>query len=210
MDTATNCLHNGGLLLFPTETFFALGSLASISTAVRSVYQVKSRPTSSPLPLVAANLEQVASICNLHGIPESLLDFWPGPLTLLAPAHTEAPLVPILVGKNKLVAIRISSHPLVQEICRNTGFPLTASSANISGQPPARSFEQLDGKLLEQLKGHSPLNGYILPRTIGEEPAGGLPSTIVHVLHDGRLAIHRQGAITTQVLQARGFACVEM
>lgn len=93
---AALCLRRGGLLIFPTETFYGLGCLAVHATAVARVYQLKRRPVHRPLPLLAADAAQAAEVVHLEAAPPELLArFWPGPLTLLLPArkHLAAPLI---------------------------------------------------------------------------------------------------------------------
>lgn len=208
VSSAARCLASGGLLLFPTETYYALGCLASAAQAVDMVYQVKARQTSHPLPLVAGSVEQVSSMCHIAHIPAPLLDFWPGPLTLLLPCKKGALLPDRLVNGEGLVAIRVSSHPLVAQLCQVAGRPLTASSANISGQPPARLADELAPPLVEALAKAPVASGFLAPASPGETPAGGAPSTIVRPLPNGQLAVLRQGAVSLNALQAAGFACV--
>lgn len=208
MDSATACLMSGGLVLYPTETYYALGCLANDSAAVEKIYTVKGRKKSQPLPMVAANLEQVSRLCSLRSIPERLLQFWPGPLTMLLPCNAYSGLASQLTNGEGLVAIRVSPHPLVHRLCAITQSALTASSANISGRPPARYAEQLSDELLQSLCEHAPVSGVLVPETDLDIPAGGLPSTIVRPLDDGRLRVLRQGAIAPQTLQIAGFTCV--
>ena len=206
--SAAACLLSGGLVLFPTETYFGIGSLTNAPQAVDMVYQVKNRQTSHPLPMVAATQDQAAQICLLETAPARLLDFWPGPLTLLLPCRKNCGLAPRLVNRDGLVAVRVSPHPLVSRLCLETSFPLTASSANISGQPAASQVDCLAPALLANLAMTHVPTGLLLPSLEEELPAGGAPSTIVRPLPDGRLAIHREGAIAVSALQAAGFACI--
>ena len=206
--SAAACLASGGLVLFPTETYFGLGSLANAQQAVDLVYQVKGRQTSHPLPMVAATLEQAAEVCILEAAPDRLLDFWPGPLTLLLPCRKNCGIARRLVNEDGLVAVRVSSHPTVTLLCQKAGFPLTASSANISGQPAAHHADCLAPQLLANLSAVHVPSGLLVPGSEQEIPAGGAPSTIVRPLPDGSIAIHRQGAIALTSLQAAGFTCI--
>ena len=182
--------------------------MANATRAVDLVYQVKARQTSHPLPMVAATLEQVARIALLEDIPDRLLDFWPGPLTLLLPCRNKCCVAPPLVNRDGLVAVRITSHPLVHRLCLETGFPLTASSANISGQPAVNNIAFLAPELLANLAVLHIPTGLLAPSSEEEKPAGGAPSSIVRPLPDGSLVIYRQGAIAVSALQAAGFDCI--
>ncbi len=208
MDATVTCLKSGGLVLYPTETYYALGCLANDDVAVAKIYTVKDRQKSHPLPMVAASREQVAQLCSLDAVPDRLFGFWPGPLTLLLPRKPSSDLARQLANDEGLVAIRVSSHPLVNRLCATAHFPLTASSANISGSPPARYEEQLSSELLRRLDEYAPCSGILVPETDRDIPAGGLPSTIVRPLDDGHLLVLRQGAIAPQALQAAGFTCI--
>ena len=73
---AARCLQQGGLAVFPTETFYGVGGLASRADAVARVYQVKQRPVQRPLPLLAGYREQLASLVRLDAAPPGLLDFF--------------------------------------------------------------------------------------------------------------------------------------
>lgn len=199
---------SGGLVLYPTETYYALGCLANDNAAVENIYKVKDRQKSHPLPMVAANREQVSQLCSLDAIPSRLFRFWPGPLTLLLPCRPHSGLAPQLANHEGRVAIRVSPHPLVNRLCTATRFPLTASSANISGCPPARKAEQLADALLQRLREHAPGSGVLASETVQDVPAGGLPSTIVRPLDGNRLLVLRQGAIPPGALQAAGFTCI--
>ena len=83
---AARFLRAGGVLIFPTETFYGMGCLAAHAEAVARVYQLKCRPVHKPLPLLAAHAAQVDDVAELAAMPKGLAAFWPGPLTVLLPA----------------------------------------------------------------------------------------------------------------------------
>ena len=199
---------SGGLVLYPTETYYALGCLANAPAAVANIYKVKDRQKSHPLPMVAASQEQAARACSLDAVPTSLLQFWPGPLTVLVPRRQDSALASQLANHEGLVAMRVSSHPQVNRLCTVTNFPLTASSANISGCPPARTTGALADALMQRLIEYAPNSGVLVPETEQNIPAGGSPSTIVRPLDGNRLMVHRLGAISLQSLQDAGFTCI--
>lgn len=220
---AARFLRNGGVLVFPTETFYGLGCLAANAEAVARVYQLKRRPVHKPLPLLAAHAVQVDAVAELAAMPQRLLAFWPGPLTVLLPARPCLP--PALVNGQGLAAVRVTPHPLAAQLAEQAGGALTASSANLSGGAPVCSPGDLDPALLEALRrmaqnmpcssgcaSQTPKAEASLPLALGGPlPAGGLPSTVVEPLSGGaggagRLRIVRAGAVSAAALEAAGFA----
>lgn len=206
---AARCLQQGGLAVFPTETFFGIGCLASRADAVARVYQVKQRPVQRPLPLLAGSREQLASLVRLDAAPSGLLDFfWPGALTVALPLLPEAaaalsPALAASLSREGLAAVRVSPHPAAAELARLAGGVLTSSSANLSGREAVRDAEALDPRLLEALDGPHDVILSAPPR-----PAGGLPSTIVRPGPLGFLHILREGAVPVDALRAAGFSLV--
>ena len=219
---AARFLRNGGVLVFPTETFYGLGCLAANAEAVARVYQLKQRPVHKPLPLLAAHAAQVDAVAELAAMPRGLLAFWPGPLTVLLPARSCLP--PALVNGQGLAAVRVTPHPLAAQLAEQAGGALTASSANLSGGAPVCSPGELDPALLEALRRmaqnmpcssgcatQTPKAEASLPLALGGPlPAGGLPSTVVEPLNGGdggagRLRIVRAGAVSAAALEAAGF-----
>ena len=222
---AARFLRNGGVLVFPTETFYGLGCLAANAEAVARVYQLKQRPVHKPLPLLAAHAAQVDAVAELAAMPKGLLAFWPGPLTVLLPARSCLPQA--LVNGQGLAAVRVTPHPLAAQLAEQAGGALTASSANLSGGAPICSPGELDPALLEALRRmaqnmpcssgcatQTPKAEASLPLALGGPlPAGGLPSTVVEPLNGGdggagRLRIVRAGAVSAAALEAAGFALV--
>ncbi len=219
---AARFLRNGGVLVFPTETFYGLGCLAANAEAVARVYQLKQRPVHKPLPLLAAHAAQVDAVAELAAMPKGLLTFWPGPLTVLLPARPCLP--PALVNGQGLAAVRVTPHPLAAQLAEQAGGALTASSANLSGGAPVCSPDTLDPALLEALRrmaqgmtcpagcaAQAAKTAVPLPLALGGPlPAGGLPSTVVEPLSGGdggagRLRIVRAGAVNAAALEAAGF-----
>ena len=222
---AARFLRQGGVLVFPTETFYGLGCLAANAQAVARVYQLKCRPVHKPLPLLAAHPDQVDAVAELAAMPKALLSFWPGPLTVLLPARPCLP--PALVNEQGLAAVRVTPHPLAAQLVEQAGGALTASSANLSGGTPVCLPGELDPALMDALRrmaqGMQCLDGceeqaenaatppLRLPLLMGAPlPAGGLPSTVVEPLPGknsgaGRLRIVRAGAVSPAALEAAGF-----
>ena len=219
MAQAAGFLRVGGVLIFPTETFYGMGCLATHAEAVARVYQLKCRPVHKPLPLLAAHAAQVDDVAELAVMPKGLAAFWPGPLTVLLPARACLPQA--LVNAQGQVAVRVTPHPLAAQLAVEAGGALTASSANLSGGEAVRSPQQLAPALLEALQqmvqkmpicacGKDVMQNQQPILLGGPLPAGGLPSTVVEPLGcakdgTGRLRVLRAGAVSVAELAAAGF-----
>ena len=177
-------LRQGRVLAYPTDTSYGLGADPTSSEAVQAVFEVKGRRADVALPLIAATTAQVERLCGaLTGDSARLAaGFWPGPLTLVLDAP--ASLAAGVTAGRASVAIRVPAHPVARGLCAAWGGPLTATSANRSGEPEAITPEQL-GVLQEDPR--------VLVIDAGPAP-GGLPSTIVDA-REGAITLLRAGAI---------------
>ena len=181
---AADWIRHGGVVVFPTETFYGLAVDPRQPDAVAAVFDLKGRPTGMALPLVASSLGQVETLVGtLRGANARLAaEFWPGPLSLVLDAP--ASIAPAVHGGTHTVAIRVPAHPMARALAEACGHPLTATSANRSGEPPV---EDLTGiPLIAADRRVVVLDG-------GRTP-GGAPSTIV----DARVTpvrIIRNGAV---------------
>lgn len=202
-EKAVQTLRNMEALIYPTETFYAVGGSALSVQAVANIYSVKERDKILPLPVIIGDLSQLAMIADDVGADvETLISkFWPGPLTIILPARPDLP--PLLTAGTGRVAVRLSSHLEASHLAQEAGFPLISSSANLSGQEPVTQPEDLDIALLHACKG-AVYSG-------GEKPKGGKPSTIIELVAmpgSGKmLHILREGAIPASSFIKLGFAC---
>ncbi|WP_294557376.1 L-threonylcarbamoyladenylate synthase [uncultured Mailhella sp.] len=193
---------SGGVLVYPTETFFGIGCRADDEAAVKRVFQCKRRPLSMPLPVILGSAEQLGLVAcpgpELSGDLELLTRFWPGPLTLLLPAVSGLPEV--LTGGSGRIAARVSSHPAARELALACGFPIVSTSANVSGRPAVTCKDALDPELISSLQSETDGVFDALPA-----PGGGEASTIVEPLGQRRLRLLRQGALPVFSLEEAGF-----
>lgn len=194
---AAAALRASAVLVYPTETFFAIGCLALDAAAVEKIFAAKHRPDGKTLPLLAADAAQVDMVADMGAMPQPLRRFWPGPLTVLLPARPGLP--PALVNAEGKVAVRVTPHPQAAALARAAGAPLTSSSANISGRAAVSSLAALEDALLSRVDGM--LAG--CPRT-----DGGLPSTVVEPLGRGALRLLREGAVPPNRLRHAGWNIV--
>ncbi len=167
-------LEHGGVIAYATEAVFGLGCDPDNGQAVAKLLAIKNRPVEKGLILIAASWEQLQPYIAVSEIPAECLAkalaSWPGPYTWVMPAQPSTPAW--LRGQFSSLAVRVSSHTQVHELCQAFGKPLVSTSANLSGLPPCRTAIEVG----EQLAGSV---DYILPGVVG----GALnPSMILDVL----------------------------
>ena len=133
---AARILKSGGVIAYPTEAVYGLGCIPEDFAAIQRILSLKQRPMHMGLILVAADIEQVEPYVNFptQTIRENVQQSWPGHVTWVLPATTTVPFW--ISGSHSTVAIRVSTHPQIRELCRNVGV-LVSTSANPSGCPPA-------------------------------------------------------------------------
>ncbi|HYA42924.1 MAG TPA: L-threonylcarbamoyladenylate synthase [Syntrophobacteraceae bacterium] len=187
---AASILKSGGLVLYPTETFYALGALPGIGEAVERVFAIKGRDAGKPLPLIASDLQAVLGAASAW--PESAgalaRVFWPGPLSMVLPAAASLP--PVLHAQTGKIAVRVSSHPVAWLLAQASGGLIVSTSANRAGGLPAKSPETIENDILAAVD--ALLDAGNLP--------GGLPSTIVDVAVQPE-ALIRAGRIAWEDVQ---------
>ena len=181
---AAAVLRDGGLVAFPTETFYALGAAAGDPAAVRRVYAVKRRSESKPLLVLVESIAMAESLAAevTPRARELMLRHWPGPLTLVLGARPDLP--PVLTGATGTIGVRMSPHPVARGVVRALGAPVTAPSANPEGGAPPTSAAQV----LEAFGGAIDLV------VDGGPTAGGPASTVVDVT-TGTVRVLRAGAV---------------
>ena len=137
---ATAVVNSGGIIAYPTEAVFGLGCNPENMAAVRGVLAIKQRPIDKGLILIASQFEQISHLLadSFSVSPEQQ---HPGNTTWVYPCNTEVP--ELLRGEHHSLAIRITAHPLVRDLCDSLGHALVSTSANLSGQPACRNAEEV-------------------------------------------------------------------
>lgn len=160
-------LEEGGVVACPTETWLGLLADARNPGAVRRVSELKGRPREMPIALLLPNASAVSEVALIPSAGANALmeAHWPGPLTILLLAKPG--LSPRLVRDGK-VGVRVPGSSPAAELVRAFGHPVTATSANLSGEPPLRSIDELLPSMVLGLGGMVP----------GVAP-GGAPSTLI-------------------------------
>lgn len=198
MEEAVQQLQMEKIIAYPTETFYAVGGLALSPKACKDVFTAKQREGASPLPVIIGPPEQLPLLTkNISNAElDLIIKFWPGPLSVLFKA---GPLLPAeLLCNSPEVAIRQTPHNGAAELCRLAG-PLSASSANLSGEPPITDPYNLAGELKKNIAGVADIHPM---------PLGGKPSTLVRVLEHQMLQVLRFGAITKEDFEKEGWEVV--
>lgn len=197
---AVDIIRTGGVLVYPTETLFAIGADAMDERAANRVARIKGRPVSKPLPLIIGSIDQLDLVAEFVS-PELLKlanEFWPGPLSILVKAREELPSA--VKDSRGYTSVRWTEHPYAAELCLKAHTPLIATSANMSGKPGTGVVRELDKVLTIMVEGvYNPVPG----------PKGGEPSTVVEPLKGGRVKIFRDGVVTRSRLVAAGFVIAD-
>ncbi len=186
----SDVLRRDGVLVYPTETFYGLGALSSSKKGIKKVYRLKRRDRGKPLSIVIADTamaeESAASIPPLFRVLAR--EFWPGPLTLVLKAK---PVFPEdMLGPGGTLAMRVPGLPWLRELLHSLGEPITATSANISGEGEISDPE----RVVREFRGKADLI------VDGGPTPGGLPSTIVD-LTSAEPRILRAGAVPAGALR---------
>jgi L-threonylcarbamoyladenylate synthase len=140
---AVKCLLSGGLVAFPTESFYGLAVDSTNETAIKRLFFVKKRRPDIPvlilIPSVGALnrfVKRIPSVAN-----RLIEEFWPGALTLIFEADPD--VSPLLTANTGKIGVRLSSHPIATALTKGLGLPITGTSANISGRPACRNAQEI-------------------------------------------------------------------
>lgn len=137
LSSVIQALSDGGVIAYPTEAVYGLGCDPDNEAAVMALLEIKQRPVEKGLILIAADYSQLLPYVNDSAIPQEkrfeIFSSWPGHVSWVLPASSKAPKW--VTGQFDSIAVRVSAHPVVQQLCRAFGKPLVSTSANLSGQP---------------------------------------------------------------------------
>jgi L-threonylcarbamoyladenylate synthase len=189
-EEAAEILKSGGLVAYPTESFYGLAADADNETAILRLFRVKKREAGEPVLLLIPSVESLKRYAaNVPETAKRLMDaFWPGGLTLVLEARKEVSVL-LTAGTGK-IGIRLSCHPVATALAQATGSAITGTSANISGEPPCNTSR---GVALALEKG--------VDRILdGGETPGRKPSTVLDVTTRPH-AVLREGMISRRMLQ---------
>jgi len=135
LSRAAALVRAGGIVAYPTDTFYGLAANPASVAAVLQLYRIKGRQVDQAIPLIAANVEQLEACAGTLGRLARVLvqRFWPGPLTIVIPAWDG--LADAVHAGTGTVAVRVPAHPTARALAASCGWPITSTSANRSGDP---------------------------------------------------------------------------
>jgi L-threonylcarbamoyladenylate synthase len=145
---AARVLADGGLIAFPTETVYGLGTDAANPAAIARLYQAKGRPAFNPLIAHVGDLAAARRVARFDAMATALAEaFWPGPLTLVLPKAENCPVAELATAGLETVAVRVPAHPVARDVLRAFGGPVVAPSANLSGHVSPTTAEHVASDL---------------------------------------------------------------
>lgn len=186
---AAKVIKEGGIVAFPTETVYGLGANALDSKAVKKIFIAKGRPQDNPLIIHVSDKDITRYVKEITPLAKRIIDkFWPGPLTIIL---NKKDIIPDETSANlKTIGIRMPNNEIALELIKESGVPIAAPSANISGRPSPtelnRCIQDLEGRV-----------NYIIG---GDRSDYGVESTILDLTVDPPLIL-RPGGVTIEMLQ---------
>jgi Sua5/YciO/YrdC/YwlC family protein len=190
LSRAAEILAGGGIIAYPTETFYGLGVDATNEKAIEKIFAVKGRDLKNPISLIIGKPDDIYPL--VKNVPETakilMAAFWPGALTIVFQASDK--ISPLLTAGSGKIGLRISSHPIALKIVTKTKKPLTATSANLSGTPEC----SLASEVIKQI-------GDKIDAILDwGETQGGKASTIIDVTCDPPVIL-REGTISRKIIE---------
>ena len=188
--TACKILQNGGVVAMPTETVYGLAANAYNETAIAKIFKAKGRPQDNPLIIHIAGIDTLYELASV--VPETALKcaekFWPGPLTMVLKKTEKVPNA-VSAGLDT-VAIRMPSNKIAHTLIRESGLPLAAPSANISGSPSPTTASHVLGDM----------DGKIDAVIMGDDCEVGVESTVITLAGEHPVLL-RPGGVTLEQLR---------
>ena len=189
LSEAVDAVKSGGVIAFPTDTFYALGVDASNESAIRRAFEVKRRPADTPMPVLISDPSQASQFTESFGGAAHALanQFWPGALTIVVEAKKSVP--DVLMGGFGTVGLRMPDHDLARRLIAEAGCGITGTSANISGQPPSKDWQSIQEVIGDDLDAI----------VIGDCGKASSASTVVRIV-DGGVRVLREGPISIDAI----------
>ncbi len=191
IDNIVGVLQNEGVIVYPTETVYGIGGNALEQEVAEKVFRIKGREEGKPFIVLAKDLAMAETLADISSHKSILERYWPGALTGVFRAKGILPKG-VVSDKNN-IALRISSHPFVQELFQKIDFPLISTSANKSGSPSCLSIEEVKKSLGDT---SSLVDEYVDYGTLPQSE----PSTLVDFTQTSP-TILRQGTVNFAILK---------
>ncbi|MBV9278748.1 MAG: threonylcarbamoyl-AMP synthase [Chloroflexi bacterium] len=188
---AATLLREGGVAIVPTDTVYGLAASVFRADAVERIFAVKQRAPEARVPVLLASAADLSVLVeDVPRLAWKLIDvLWPGPLTLVLPARSSAP--DVITRGTDTVAVRVPGARSCLQLLATLGEPLVGTSANRSGQPPALTAQEAFRQV-----------GSGVDAVLADDAAirVGVSSTVVELAH-GRAIVHREGAVSVEVIR---------
>jgi len=184
-------LRRGGVIIYPTETVYGFGANCMNRRAIQRIVEIKGRDEGKGMLLLIPGEWALTGIARHvpQGARRLMNAFWPGPLALILRARHA--LAPELTGHRGTIGVRISPEPFCRELLRCTGFPITSTSVNLSGEPPLQRINDIRDAFADSVD--------MIVDT--GDSADARPSTVVDCTREN-VCILREGQITQEQLEA--------
>ncbi len=187
-------IKNGGIVVFPTETVYGIGTNGLNKEAISRLYKVKKRPTTKPISLLVSGIDMVENVaCNITDMEYKLMEkFFPGPLTIILKKKNIVP--DNLTNNTDTVGIRMPDNIIAKKLIEYANIPIATPSANISGRPSGTNINNIMVDFKDKVD-------YYID---GGKSKIGIGSTIVKI-ENGYPLILREGSISKkQILECLG------
>lgn len=181
---AARTVKAGGVILYPTDTVWGIGCDATNAKAVERLYAIKRRADHKAMIVLVDSPDEVAKYAD--GVPDvayDLIEYSERPLTIVYDRGVR--LAPNLLGPDGSVGIRVTREAFSQGLCRALRRPLVSTSANISGEPAAKSFKEISPEIIEAVD-------YVVDYRRNENSGNRKPSSVMRLTESGEIKILRK------------------
>lgn len=187
LQEVANIIRQGGIVVFPTETVYGIGTNGLDSKSISKLYHVKQRPLNKPISLLVSSLEMVKAVTeNISDMEYKLMErFFPGPLTIILKKNKAVPNN--LTNNTDTVGIRLPDNIIARKLIEYANVPIATPSANISGRPSGTNIQDIIKDLGDKVD-------YYID---GGPSKLGIGSTIVKI-EDNKPLILREGSISKE------------
>ena len=149
--TASEILKSGGVVIYPTDTLYGIGTNAFDENAIAKIYKIKKQDRNKPISVIVRDIKMARRIACIDSKVEKILErIWPGPITVVLRKKDVIPY--ILTGGGETIAIRIPDNKFISALMKKIDFPITATSANISGEKNLLKSDEI----VEKFKNRKP------------------------------------------------------
>jgi L-threonylcarbamoyladenylate synthase len=192
---AVEVFRSGGVVVFPTDTVWGVGVVASETQAIERFYSIKEREKEKPTAVLVGDLKMAKEYGVFNEEARNLAEeYWPGGLTIIVPARKDQ-VSELVLGERSNVGLRVPSHKITLILTEQLGEGIVSGSANFSGDPAPGEYGDINKKFLERVDyvlwpGNGLVKGNIY------ESGGQLPSTVVDttkkpfvVLREGKVRL---------------------